>query len=445
MKYGARLASSVYLATSVMFCLSVLFYSATRFVSSAYAARGSITGSVSSSPTSGPVEATISISGSGWSEPDGEQVSLGYMIESFCISVPEAQASAFSNGSFSGWLRLPNGTPLGTYAICATFGSTTAVANTFTVLTESSPQIFISFSTQAGVQQATITGSNYVPAGTTVNLFWETKNGSVKFTITPAVSNNNGLISRSFKVPTTIASGTYKIVANVGGQHPILSSSVSFTYNAFTPTPTPTPSPTPLPTPDPTPTQHPSPTAVTTVVSTPISTPTIGATVPVGTQNSNTGQTPSPGTTSYNSNVNQSRGLVLLGGTTGALALLAIILIIVLYIRRKQSRSKAIVAAVGATQNDPMAWQNNQFGSTRYSIHNDSMAVSSPGPVASTPQTPQQLQTSPYTHLLQQPEEGSSSHTSEPPKLTPDDPNLEFIKRQVQVGLFASSGNRRDG
>ena len=445
MKHGARLASGVCLATSVVFCLSVLFYSTTRFAAPVHAARESITGIVSSSPSSGPVGATISISGSGWPESDGEQVSLGYMIASYCSIVADAQTSTFKNGSFSGWLHLPNGTPPGSYSICATFGRTTAVANTYTVLTESSPQISISLSIQPGVQQATITGSNYFPAGTTVNLFWETTNGNGIFTITPAVSNSNGLISRTFLIPDTVASGSYKIVADVGGQQPTLSSSVTFTYNALTPTPT--SSPTPLPTSDPTPTQHLSPTAVTTAVATPILTPTIGATAPVGSQNTNTGQTPSPGTTSNNFSTNQPTRIVLIASITGSLALLVTILIIVLFIRRKKARSIHIAATVGSTPSSPATWQNNQVGSSvpdsmPYPINNSSMTVSPPWPVTSSP--PQQLQISPYAHLLQQPEGGNSSVTSEPTKMTPDDPNIESIKQQVQMGLFATPGNRRD-
>jgi len=440
MKYGAKLVSSVCLATSVVFCFSVMFYSTVHFVTPVHAQRVSTTGSISSSPSSGPVGATISVNGSGWSEPDGEQISLGYMIESYCSIVPNEQASTFKSGSFSGSLHLPNGTPLGFYSICATFGSTTAVANTYTVLTESSPQINLSLTVQARVQQATITGSNYFPAGTTVNLFWETTNSSVIFTITPAVSNNNGLISRPFIVPTTIANGSYKIVANVA-QQPTLSSSVTFTYNALTPTPTPTPSPTPLPASDPTPTQHLSPTAVAT----PILTPTIAATALVGSQNTNTGQTPTSGSnTSHDSNTNKSTRMVLIGSIVGVVALLATILIIVIFIRRRKARSIDIAATVGSTQSSPMSWQNNQFGSMPSAVNNGSMAVSPPWPVASTPPSPQKLQVSPYTHLLQQPEGGSSGLTHEHTQMTPDNPDIESIKRQVQMGLFATTGNRRD-
>ena len=444
MKYGARLVSSVCLATSVVFCFTVMFYSTVHFVTRAHAQRVSPTGSISSSPSSGPVTATISVSGTGWShEPDSEQVSLGYMIATYCTIVSDAQAGTFKNGSFSGSLHLPNGTPLGTYSICATFGGTTAVANnTYTVLTESSPQIKFSLAKQAGVQQVTITGSNYLPAGTKVNLFWETTNGSVIYTITPAVSNNDGLISRTFIVPTTIASGSYKIVANVA-QQPTLSSSVTFTYNALTPTPT--PSPTPPPASDPTPTQHLSPTAATTAVATPILTPTIAATALVSSQNTNTGQTPTSGSnTNNNASTNQLTKFALIGSIIGAVALLATIPIIVLFIRRKKARSIDIVPTVGPMPGSSMSWQNNQFGSTPYPVNNGSMAVSPPWPVASTPPSPQKLQVSPYTHLLQQPEGGSSVLTNEPAKGTQDDLDIESIKRQVQMGLFATPGNRRD-
>ena len=446
MKHGARLASSVCLATIVVFCLSVLFDSRTRFVIPVQAEKEFITGSVSSSPSSGPVGATISVSGSGWTEPDGEQVSLGYMNinATNCSIVTDAQASTFNNGSFSGWLHLPNGTPLDTYQICATFGTTTANANTYTVLTESSPQVSISFSTQKGKQQATISGTNYLPAGTTVNLFWETTNGNVIFTITSAISDSNGLISRTFTVPTTIASGSYKIVANVGGQQPTLSASAAFTYKVPTPPPTPTPSPTPLPAPDPSPTQHLTPTTVATAVATAIPTPTIGATALVGSQNTNTSQTPSSPIASNDPNTNQSTSMVLIGSITGGLALLATTLIIGLFIRRKKARTIEIATAVQPTQSSPMSWQNNQLGGTLNPITKGSIAVSQPWPVASTPPSPQQLQISPYAHLLQQPEEGNSALTSEPIRLTPDDPYIESIKRQVQMGLFATSGNRRN-
>ena len=93
-------------------------------------------------------------------------------------------------------------------------------------------------------------------------------------------------------------------------------------------------------------------------------------------------------------------------------AILAIILMIVLFIRRKKARSQQIAAEVGSTQNSQMSWQNSQFGSMPDPINNGSMAVSPPWPSASS-SPPQQLQISPYAHLLQQ-AEGGTPPTSEP-------------------------------
>ena len=436
MKYRARLISCACVPICVLLCLAALFYSTAHVITQVHAERASTTGSMSSSPTSGSVNATISVSGSGWPEPDGEQVSLGYMIAAFCSTVPDSQASTFKSGSFSGSLRLPGGTPVGTYSICANFGSTTAIsANTYTVLTKSSPQISISLSMQSTEQQATVTGSNYLPSGTAVNLYWETTNGNILVTIGSVVSNSSGHISKTFLISTSIASGSYKIVATVSGQ-PALTSSTAFTYNA--PTPTPTPSPTALPASDPTPTKHVSPTAVATAT---IPTPTTGVTSIVGSQN--TGQTPTGTTTNNNSHTNQLSSIALIGSITGMSAILAIILITVLFVRRKKARSQQIADAVGSTQNSQMSWQNSQFGSMPYPINNGSMAVSSPRPSApSSP--PQQLQISPYAHLLQQAEGATPVLTNEPSKLAPDDHNLESIKQQVQMGLFATSANHRD-
>jgi len=448
MKHGARLASSVCLATCMVFCLTVLCDSTARVVSSAQAARKPITGSVLSSPSSGPAGAIISISGSDWPDPDGEQVNFGYMIASNCSIVPDTQSSTLQNGSFSGWLHWPNGTPLGVYSICATFGSTTALANTYTVLSESSPKIVISPLTVTAGQRVTITGSNFFPTGITVQLFWETTNDSVVLTITPAISNSNGLISRTFIVPTTtFASGIYKIVASVGGgQQPTLSSSATFSY--YPPTPTTIPSPTPRPASDPTPTQHHSHTAATTVVATPILTPTIGSTATIGSQNTNAGQTPSTGTTGNTAITNLSTSIVITGGVIGFLALLTAILIIVLLIRSKKAHSTSTTETVGSTVNSPLTWQNIQGGSSipgsmLFPINNVSMAPPTPWPAPSTSPTLLQLQVSPYVHLLHQSDGGSTGLINDHSSIALNDPNLESIKRQVQMGLFATPGQRK--
>ena len=183
---------------------------------------------------------------------------------------------------------------------------------------------------------------------------------------------------------------------------------------------------------------------VATAVAAATSTPTIGATTLVGSQNTNSGQTPSSGTTSKNPNTNHSTSIMLISGITGTLALLSTMLVVVLFTRSKKARSKEIIATIRQTQSSPMTWQNNQFRSMPYLINESSNVASQSWPFASTQPSPQQLQISPYTHLLQRPEGGDSGRTSELTKMTLDDPKIESIKRQVQIGLFATSGNRRD-
>ena len=451
MKHGTRLASSVCLATSAVLCLTTLFYS------SAHATRVTITGSVVSSPSSGPVGAIIAISGLGLPDPDGEQVSFGYMIASYCSIVPDSQASTLHDGSFSGWLRWPNGTPLDTYTVCATFGNTTATASTYTVLSDSAPQVSISPSLLTAGTQATITGSNYYPAGTTVQLSWETVNGSVQFSISPAISNGNGSISRTFVVPTTsLPSGSYRIIAAVGGdQPPTLSSSATFTYNA------PLPSPTPSPRPDPTATQQLSPTATATAVATLIITPTIGSTPSTVSPNTNTGHTP---TLNTKPTTNQSTSILLLVGGTGFLVLLTAIPIIVLLTRRKKAHLKKMMEEVGSPTNGLLSWQDvqngNAFPGNMPFPNNTSNTSMPPWPVPpanrestspplvgmqSTLISPQQVQTSPYVHLLQQPNGGSIGLVNDHGAIASNDPNFEIIKRQAQMGLFAIPGQRWNG
>jgi hypothetical protein len=462
MKHGARLATSVCLAASVMLCLAALFFTATRLVSPAHAIKGTLTESIGSSPSSGPVGATISVSGSGWPDPDGEQVSFGYMIASYCSIVLDSQGGTLQSGAFSGWFHWPGGTPLATYTVCADVGSTTVTANTYTVLSESAPQISISPTTLTAGNQATITGSNYFPAGTTVQLFWQAMNGTVDFGIDSTTSNSNGSISRTFTVPnTTLSSGTYMILASVGGsQPPTLSSSVTFTYNATTPGPSPTPSPGP----DPTPTKNPSPTA-TSVHSTPVATSTIGSTTPAVTQNTGTGQTPTSNTTGNGNTGNttatdQPDSIFLIVVIGGSLVLLIAILVIALLIRRKKAQSRMLAESLnqsaGLNANGRSPWAvHTANGQPLTMIPAGPNGYTGPAPFGQggpmnngTPsmgrQSPQQMQYSPYMHLLQQPAGGSAEPVGNHPALDPYDPTLEAMKRQVQMGLYATQRQRRD-
>jgi hypothetical protein len=58
----------------------------------------------------------------------------------------------------------------------------------------------------------------------------------------------------------------------------------------------------------------------------------------------------------------------------------------------------------------------------------------------STPPSLQQLQVSPYVHLLQQPNGESTGLVKDHANIALNDPNFEAIKKQVQMGLFAIPG-----
>ncbi len=145
MKHGARRASSTCLVASMLWCLAA-FFSTAYGISPAHAIRAAVTGSLASSPSSGPVGATITVSGSGWSSEEGEQISFGSMTDSTCSSRADAQPGRIQSGSFSGWFSWPQGTPLGTYTVCTIREGAAIQSNTSTVLSESGPQKEIQFS-----------------------------------------------------------------------------------------------------------------------------------------------------------------------------------------------------------------------------------------------------------------------------------------------------------
>src|SRR5579862_4559127 len=78
-----------------------------------------MTGTISSSPSTGPAGTTIRVSGSGWGGTDGTPVSFGYVVNSACSIVGDSQNGSLNNGSFSGWFRWPSGTALNTFRVCA--------------------------------------------------------------------------------------------------------------------------------------------------------------------------------------------------------------------------------------------------------------------------------------------------------------------------------------
>src|SRR5579872_6263213 len=168
-----------------------------------------ITGTISSSPYSGRTGTTISVSGSGWGGTDGTPVSFGYQVSSGCQTVSDAQNGTLSGGSFSGWFRWPSGTALNTFRVCAMLGNVMEVAGSFSVLSSNPPAVSISPSTLAPNTHATITASNYYPAGTSVNFLWMSGNTVIE-NLNSAASNTSGVAMLTFTVPKfSIANGPY--------------------------------------------------------------------------------------------------------------------------------------------------------------------------------------------------------------------------------------------
>jgi hypothetical protein len=357
----------------VTLCFAALSFIAFHSTPRAYAASSSfrmITGSISSSPSTGPAGTTIAVSGSGWGGADGTPVSFGYEVYSGCQTVSDAQDSSLSSGSFSGWFRWPSGTALNTFRVCALLGNVMEVAGSFSVLSSSPPSVSISPSTLAPNTQATITASNYYPAGTQVNFSWMSGN-TVVDNVNSVVSNTSGIAILTFTVPNfSISSGSYSINASAGGgQPPTLFSSTNFTYHppVVPPSPTPNPSPTPSPMPSTTTTPGvtPTATAIASTTATTGATPTVGASPTVLSS-----QTPAPNSTNSGNNGGSNTGtpatdssgnMLLIGGLAvllGAL-LLGLVAALLMSRSRKAARAKALPSAV---PNSPgqVRWANPQ-------------------------------------------------------------------------------------
>lgn len=207
--------------------------------------------SATSVPAAGPTQTTITVSGSGWlNVPDGTAVTFGYSTDPSCASAYTAatieQPGSTSGGTFTGWFRWPDATPTGTYTVCATISTAVTPAGSYTVLASAPPKISISAATFTVGQQATITGSNFLPPQTSVILLLQKLNGGTSMTLGTVASDTHGAFSRTYTIPNN-PTGPVALIANSGnGTPPIMSASVTFIVYV-TPTPTPKATPTPVP------------------------------------------------------------------------------------------------------------------------------------------------------------------------------------------------------
>ena len=346
-------------AAVIVFCIALLCVSTDALEPHARASAAS-SGTISSSPFSGPVGTTVVVSGSGWSRPDGAPVYFGYIMDSTCSLVADSQNGTLSGGSFSGWFHWPPGTPKGIYTVCAIIAGSNQkiIAGKFDVLSTSPAQVAVTPGALQENQQATITATNYVPSGTTINFFWTTTGGSVEQSLGSALSNSVGTALLTFTVPiTSLASGQYLIEASAGaGQPPTNFSSVTFTYTAAGVQPSPTPSP--QASPSPSPAHTPTPTASVTPVSSPTAgtTPTAAPTQPgagaTPTSVAKGGTTPTTSSTTSNGGSSSSNPLsnpLFIVAIVIALAVLLGLLTFVLARRgRQQSRRSTQLVPPGS-------------------------------------------------------------------------------------------------
>ncbi len=238
-------------------------------------------GTMTSTPTAGPTGAIIAVSGSGWQGvADGTVVNFGYSASPSCAAntytpAATAQAAVVSGGAFSGWFLWPTKTPTGLYTVCASIGSTLAVAGSYTVLSAAPARLTISSSTFTVGQQAVVSGSNFLPPQTSVTLALQQLSGGTRIPLGTATSDANGAFSQTYTIPAN-PTGPVELIASAGsGSPPTLSASVSFIVYAApaTPTPSPAPSPTPGRTATPTPGQTATPASIPTQSTQPTSTP----------------------------------------------------------------------------------------------------------------------------------------------------------------------------
>lgn len=241
--------------TGLITYILLIFFSFTTLppVFASAISRSSAARSVSINPTQGPAGAVIVVSGSDINQPDGTQIQFGYITNGItCTNAVDSQAGVVHNRAFSGWLRWPVGTGTGFFQVCASVSGSGNffLVGMYQVLSTTPPQLSISSATLSVGEQATVTGANFLPAGTNVNLFWQTTNGGGGLLLGTVTSDTNGAFSQTFPVPSRASTGLYTVTAVAGSNQPPALSAVTpaFHVDGITivavPTPTAQPDPT---------------------------------------------------------------------------------------------------------------------------------------------------------------------------------------------------------
>lgn len=206
------------------------------------------------SPTRGPVGAVIVVTGKGVGLPDGTEVDLGYTADfQNCNILSGGRPGVVQNGAFSGWFRWPAGTGKKSFGVCVSTGNSFAFqVGSYQVLSDSTPHISVVPTVPNAGKQATVSGENFFPAGTSVNLVWRSKNGGESVSLGMVSSDGAGAFTHTFTVPSHASTGSYMLTGVVGsGSPPTLSAVAAFQVSGITivAVPTSTASPTPTATP----------------------------------------------------------------------------------------------------------------------------------------------------------------------------------------------------
>ena len=381
---------------TAVFALSSL--RSTRTSAATHAAADNI---FTSSPLIGPVGALITVSGTDLSYDDGTPVQIGYItyhpiMVPVCTPVTGGQSSPVHNHAFSGWFRWPTSTGTGTFQVCVLVnGSSTPIdANGYSVISASPPRVTVVPTIPSAGKKATVSGTNFLPGGSSVNLFWRSANGGSALALGTVTSDVMGAFTRTFTVPDRSSTGSYSVTASSGNeQPPALDASTAFRVNGITLAAVPTPTAQASPTPIVSPTVAAAPTATLQTSSTPVS--QVQAITP---QN--------------NSGISSSSSLVLPLASGGLLLIIAALAAGILFVRHQRELAAAAASGAGG------------------------------GPVAPDPLTMRigaayGLDSIAGKPTLKRPSLPNDAMARDPGPL-PFDPGLAEAMRQAQVSIFAT-------
>ena len=348
------------------------------------------TSSFSISPMRGPVGALVTVTGSNLTYANGTRVDFGYVTAlSTCNSVASSQPGFVFNHAFSGWLRWPAGSGTGTFSIClmANGSSSFLIAGSYQVLSDFPPQVSVAPTVPDAGKQANVSGTNFLPGGTGLSLFWKSVSSGQSIPLGSVVSDEAGAFSHTFTVPSNANTGSYtlSVLSSAGIPSP-LEASTTFQVNGITISPIASP------------TVHTSPTAVAspTASTQPTATPT---TVPQ----------PEKG----NSGALNKTSPLLLPIVLGGLFLIIVALIVgIILVRRQRAIAEKIASA-------------------------STLVTEAVGPGGDGGDT-LALPAGPAKNRFSGPAVQTSINVQQSMELIPFDPALADAMRQAQVGLFAT-------